>query len=130
MPVLEKREYEIYCQGIASGKKIYDAYRDAYPSVKRNVTARTNARRLEREKPEILARIAELRQENAEVGKWNREKGMDILIEIAEKSTYNSDRIKAVIALNEMTGITAEDENKNKNQLSTLHITLNMSGKK
>jgi len=129
MPILEKVEYETYCQGIASGKKVSDAYRAAYPAAKRNVTATTNGRRLERERPEILERIKELREKNAEISDWNRKKALDILIKISEDSRYDSDKIKAVEALNRMTGITAEDDNKNKSQLPSVNIFLNTKGK-
>ncbi len=130
MPILEKVEYETYCQGIASGMKIYDAYRSAYPSVKRNVSARTNARRLERERPEILERIKELREKNAESIGWSREKSLKHFVGIADNiKASNRDRIAAGMHLDEVTGILSKHDIKDKSQLPSVNIFLNTKGK-
>jgi hypothetical protein len=84
MPILQNPRHEAFAQARAKGALLDDAYEDAG-----FVPERGNACRLAK-RPEVAARIAELRADNSALGDFNRQGMIASLLRIAKASEDHS----------------------------------------
>jgi phage terminase small subunit len=97
---------EAFAKLVAEGLSQSDAYRSAYNSKAKPETVQANASRLMADS-RVSARVAELRQQLAEVSLWSRMDSVMVLSEIAkgnDSEAKPADRVNAVKALNQMHG--------------------------
>ena len=112
--ILKDNKKERFAQDIASGVPARDAYLRQSPNTKRQ-SARVIASRW-MQNPEIAARIAFLKQQNAENAQWSRNESIEILKSIAsDRSEKAISRVRAVEAVNNMCGF---NENKGKDEIT------------
>lgn len=104
-------QQEKFCQAIADGKNLSDAYREAYK------TARMSKRSINVEasnlhnNPDISLRIKELQGKLTSKRLWTRENSVNVLGSIAaNRQARDSDRISAIRELNVMHGYDEPDQ--------------------
>lgn len=106
MGALKVSKEELFAQGVVSGMSQSDAYRAAYPAAKNYKGTTVNARAHELSvKPDVAARIVELKEAAASAAVMQRQERMEVLSEIA-RDTRRQDkyRISAIDVLNKMAG--------------------------
>lgn len=106
MPALDNARWEIFAQQIVAGKKIYEAYQEAFPKSKewKMSALKPQASRLLHTQ-EVADRIKELKDIAAGDAVMSREDRMRMLTEIARDPTHQMrSRLNAIDTLNKMTG--------------------------
>lgn len=101
MPALKNSRYEAFCRNIAHKQMAIGA---AYKAAGFN-PSRSNATRLS-QRPEVVARIAELQAKVEEKTGWTAEKRLKTLQEISERSEHKDPKttISAIAEANKMQG--------------------------
>jgi hypothetical protein len=97
---------ETFCQAVASGKSLSDAYRFAYKSNDMKAATIQNKAHVVAKNGDVTARIAEIKKSLEDKQLWTREKSVEALI-AAYKEGAPSVKVSAVKELNLMHGFNA-----------------------
>ena len=92
VPIVEITEKQLkFAELVASGKSYIESYKEAGYALSKNSPSRDRSKASEvARNPKVAKAIEEKRKENAEIGVWERQKTLEMLLEIAEEARLNT----------------------------------------
>lgn len=127
MPILKNVKHEKFCQLVASGMALIDAYKECYPKCTTDNSASVGANDLMK-RADVSERIKELQTQFAEKCIITKEEKEKILSQ--EIRSKGKDWLQSIQEHNKMAGHHAPTKTDNKHSGEGLVLNLNMGGKK